>query len=224
MRVGGLVILVVSVLAACSSSGPTLSPTPTQPGVSVLASAAPSPSLSSSGSTASPTVPPSPSPSLVTATPTPSATVASASAPPPEQLGTTDPATGLKLTYITVGEWTATTRPNNHYLLTWRTPNTPDTTVRVEAITKCLAPDDSTGIPCVTPASHITAADYILIAKRPASDGYARWTWPAFEDIGGAVTTDGTHDFYAIAVTLTTGSIVRVVVIATGQTCSGCVY
>ncbi len=128
------------------------------------------------------------------------------------------------LTYLTVGDWTATARPLDHSLLTWRTPDTADTIVRVEALTTCLAPASSTGELCVTPASHITAANYILIAKRPASDRYARWTWPAWEDIGGAIATDGRHSFFGIVVTLTTGGIVRVVVIYSAQTRFGCVY
>ena len=50
-------------------------------------------------------------------------------------------------------------------------------------------------------------------------------TWQATEDIGQAIASDGTNDFFAIVVTFTTGSAVHTVVVATAETCaSGCTY
>jgi hypothetical protein len=45
-----------------------------------------------------------------------------------------------------------------------------------------------------------------------------------WEEIGEPIASDGPHDFYAIVVTFTTGATVKVVVVISSQTCSGCAY
>ncbi|HEX7473029.1 MAG TPA: hypothetical protein VF323_08085 [Candidatus Limnocylindrales bacterium] len=159
-----------------------------------------------------------------TPAPTPSPTLAPSPAPTPVHLGSTDASTGLRLTFVDEGEWTATTAPPRKFTLTWRTPGSASTVVRALAVKKCPAPSNSTGVPCVTPTTHLPASIVRVVAKVPASQKTASWTWVATEDIGAAIASDGTNDFYAIVVTFTTGSSVKTIVVITAETCSGCTY
>ncbi len=209
---------------AAATASPT-SPPASLPPVSSSAPASVEPSQSTVPSTAPSVAPaPSESPSPVD-TPTPAPTVTPTPAPTPVQFGDVDPLTGLRLTVLQVGDWAATKAPINHFTLTWQTPDTADSIIRVEGITKCLAPENSNGQPCVTSTSHYTSADFVLIAKRPGSDRVARWAWDAWEEIGEPIATDGPHNFYGLVVTITTGATMRVFVIDASQTCSpGCTY
>ena len=227
--VGPLAITLTVVLVGCAggaaaTASPTPAPASQPPGASpAIASVEPSPSVVVS---VAPSVAPTPSASASpTDSPTPAPSDSPSPAPKAFQFGDSDPLTGLRLSALQVGDWTATTAPKLHFTLTWRTPDTTDSIIRVEGITKCLAPENSNGKPCVTPTSHYTAADFVLIAKRPGSDPVARWAWDAWEEIGEPIATDGPHNFYGIVVTITTGATMRVFVIDASQTCSpGCTY
>ena len=222
-RVGPLAIFLTLALAACTSTSVT--PSPSAGPTDTPAPASASPSAASPSPTATPTVAPTPSTTpSPTPTPTPSPTVAPSPSPTPVHLGTTDASTGLRLTFVDQGEWTATTAPKRKFTLTWRTPDSPGTVVRVLAVTECPAPSNSTGVPCVTRTTHLPSSIVRIAAKVPASRKTAAWTWVATEDIGAAVASDGRNDFYAIVVTFTTGSVVKTVVVITAETCSGCTY
>ena len=138
-------------------------------------------------------------------------------------MGETDQATGLTLTFVDHGEWTATTAPKRRFTLTWTTPEGVATVVRVLAVRTCPAPAKSTGVPCVTTKTKLPSSIASLVVKAPASSRTASWTWDAWEDIGGAVAYDK-GEIYAIVATFTTGSTVKTVVIVSAETCFGCTY
>ena len=221
---------VAIVLAACTgtpaslgtTSGPATSVGPTS---TVATSPAMTPSTAPASTAASPTPSASEAPSAVPSdVPDESPSLAPTPVPTPFAYGQTDKATGLKATMIQVGDWTATTTPTYNVVLTWSTPTSPDTVVRVEGITKCYAPADVTGKDCVTPTTRLVGRTVVLIAHARASALMAKWTWPAWEEIGEPIATDGPHDFYGIIVTFTTGAAVKVLVLDTSQTCPGCAY
>lgn len=210
-RWAGLWAITVAMMVGCTTAA-TPSPTPT----------APPPSASAPIASPSPTASPTPAPTA-SPTPAPTPSPSASPAPSPVQLGTTDPATGLTLTFVDLGEWT-TTAPPRRFTLTWQSPDAAATTVRVLAVRTCPAPAKSTGKPCVTSTTKLPASIVTQVVKVPASARTASWTWVAWEDIGGAIATDGKRDFYAIVATFTIGSTVKVVVIDTGTTCYGCTY
>jgi hypothetical protein len=203
-----------STFIAPGSFGP--SPTPESTGPIVVTSEAPSIAPSEAPSavpSAAPSVAPSTEPS---AGPTPE--------PTPSAFGDADKATGLKATIVQVGDWTATTTPAYDFVITWKTPTSADTVVRVEGITKCYAPFNVAGKDCVTPTTQLAARTIVLVTHARASALTAKWTWPAWEEIGEPVATDGPHNFYGIIVTFTTGNTTKVVVLDSSQTCPGCAY
>ena len=220
---GPLAIGLAVVLAACVG-------TASSPGSSAYPSSAPASPLSipSTGPTSAvPSAPPSAPPTVapsVAPSPFPEDSTGPTVAPGPYQLGDTDPATGLKLTFVDEGSWTDTTAPSRKFSLTWRTPDSTGTEVRVEGITACPAPENSTGIPCVTATTKLPASIVHLVTSVPAASRSAGWTWPAWEEIGEPIASDGSNSFYAIVVTFTTGTTSKVVVVVTSETCSGCAY
>ena len=235
-RFAGLVASLAIVLAGCIGASATIGPssappasatpestsiapgsfgpsqTPKSTGPIVVASSAPSVTPSEVPSVA-PSVAPSTEPS---AGPTPE--------PTPAPFGDGDKATGLEATILQVGDWTATTTPVNDFVLTWKTPASADTVVRVEGITKCYAPENVTGKDCVTSATQPAGKTIVLITHARANALTAKWTWPAWEEIGEPIATDGSHNFYGIIVTFTTGTSTKVVVLLSSQTCPGCAY
>ncbi len=219
------------VLASCASSSSTPTPGPTSPPASpsdASTSVAPS-----TAPTASPTLAATPSPSVEpSAEPSPTGsdepsaepTDGPTPAPTPFQFGARDPVTGLKMTGQDLGDETATDPGHQRFTLTWQTPTSASTTIRVLGVTKCYADETTTNRPCVRTTTHITASREVLIRKVLASARSASWTWPQWEEIGEPIATDGPHDFYGIIVTLTTGATVKVVVLDTSLTCFGCAY
>lgn len=142
----------------------------------------------------------------------------------PFSFGDRDPGTGLKAEILQVGQWTATFRPSFDVTMTWKTPTSADTVVRVEGVTKCYAPASIAGRDCVTLATTINAHDIVLIAHGHASDRVIQWVWPAWEEIGDPIAVDGNFEFYAVIVRFTTGGSTREVILAVSQTCPGCTY
>jgi len=219
--VGALGILLAACTGSTTSPGPTSAP-PTSspaPSLAVLPSSVPSPTVESP--TPSPSEAPSAEPSDV---PENSPSLAPTPVPSPGPYGTSDKSTGLKATIVQVGDWTATVTPNYNFVLTWTTPTSAETVVRVEGITRCYAPQNVAGRDCVTPTTKLAARTIVLVAHARANALSLKWTWPAWEDIGEAIATDRAHDFYGVIVTFTTGGTVKVVVLATSQTCPGCTY
>lgn len=227
-RSGGLAVLLALVVAGCVGSSATIAPPASPAPKSTLlapGSFGPSPTPESTSPVIVPSTPPSAAPSVAPSeAPSTEPSAGPTPAPTPFAFGDTDKATGLKATMLQVGDWTATTAPTFDVVLTWKTPTSPDTVVRVEGITKCYAPADVTGQDCVTPTTRFASKTIVLIAHARASARTVKWTWPAWEEIGEPVATDGPHDFYGIIVTFTTGSTVKVVVLDSSQTCPGCAY
>jgi hypothetical protein len=223
--VGSLAIMLAGCVGSGATSGPSsASPTPESTYIAP-GSFRPSPTPESTGpivvTSEAPSIAPSEAPSVEPSTepsagPTPE--------PTPSAIWDADKATGLQATMVQIGEWPATTVPVNNFVITWKTPTSADTVVRVEGITKCYAPANVTGKDCVTTTTQLAPGTVVLVTHARASALTAKWTWRAWEDIGEAVAEDGAHDYYGIIVTFTTGSTVRVVVLATSQTCPGCTY
>ena len=230
-RLAAITAMLAIVLASCTSSSSTSTPgltsppaSPSEAPASVLASAAPIASATLAP-TPSPTPAPTPSPTATpTEAPTPEPADTPTPPPTPFQFGDRDPATGLKLIALDLGDGTATTTGHQRLTLTWQTPTSASTIVRVLGVTKCYADETTTGRPCVRTTTHITASREVLIRKVLGSARSASWTWPNWGEIGEPIATDGPHDFYAILVTFTTGATAKVVVVISSQTCYGCAY
>lgn len=223
----GLVLLLV---AACSASpAPTLGPSPTGPATSPEpASTEPSALPSAPTPTASPFPPASLEPSVEpTAPPTPSPGSTAAPTPTPtpqvQAFGSTDPISGARITFVDVGDPNGPTAPKRIMTLSWRTPTSAATQVRLYGVTKCPAPETSTGVDCVTAKTILPTAILSLIRNVPASQRSVSWTWTAWEDIGQAI-AQGNREYFALFVTFTTGGVSRRFVLATSVTCSGCTY
>jgi hypothetical protein len=222
--VAALAILLAACSATTVSPGPSAPPTPSSAAsLPPLFSTAPSPIVEPPSS--SPTEAPIPEPSETPSeAPTPEPTDTPTPAPTPFQFGDRDPATGLKLVGLNLGDESATSAGHQRFTLTWQTPTSAGTTVRVLGVTKCYADDTTTNRPCVRATTHITASREVLVRKVLASARTASWTWPNWEEIGEPIASDGPHDFYGIIVTLTTGPTVKVIVVISSLTCFGCAY
>jgi hypothetical protein len=105
----------------------------------------------------------------------------------------------------------------------WTAPISAGTEIQVYGVTRCFAP--ATGGPCLVEHTALPASARVLLAKAPASKGAVSWTWPNWEDIGGAVMVHGadTYESLVIAAYNSAGHS-KFVIIATGEFCPDCVY
>ncbi len=223
-------ILLAGCMGSSSSAGPSASAPPESTFIA-QSSFAPSPTPESTTvspiPSLSPSVAPSESPSIAPSVEPSEEPSAAPTDPPlvPFGFGATDPVTGLRAEMLQVGQWTATFQPSYQVTLTWNTPTSADTVVRVEGVTMCYGNPKSNGKPCVTPTTDIAARDIVLITHGHASDRTLHWTWPAWEDIGQAIAEDSKGEYFAVIVRFTTGSSTTTVVLDASQTCTGgCTY
>ena len=164
-----LLPVAVVVLAACQAAtvAPSASPVAAVPTPSP--SAAPTP-------IAAPTPSPTPKPTPVPATPVPSAGQA---VPPPP--------TAVKISF-------KTSDPDNvgydavmTTTISWKEARTAGTEIRVYGVTACLPPEGQDPAPCLVVNTPLPASVRELITKAPAANGKVSWSWPNWEDVGGAV-------------------------------------
>ena len=98
-------------------------------------------------------------------------------------------------------------------------------TIRVYGVTACLPKHKQDHSPCLEKGTPLPANVRELIAKAPASKGKVTWTWPNWENAGGAVMAHGDsyYDSVVIAAYNAAGHS-KFVIVATGEYCPDCTY
>lgn len=178
-----LVVVVACVVAACGASGaPSAAPVPAS-GDAITVT--PSPTAPAGPSLAATDAPQSPMAS-------PDATVAAA---PPKP-------TGVRFDETRKGDQDPATTEITQ-TVRWEAPRSAGVEVQVYGVTECLArpakPAPATSGPCLVEHTPLPASVRTLLAKAPASDGVASWTWTGTFDceVGLAYDPDGPA-YYAI--------------------------
>jgi hypothetical protein len=204
-----LVPIAVVVLAACQAAtvAPSASPVAVVP--------TPSPSAAPTASpTAAPTPTATPAPTPVPATPVPSA--AEGVPPPP---------TAVKITFE------ASDPDNVGYdavmktTITWKQAHPAGTVIRVYGVTACLPPEGQDPAPCLVEHTPLPASVRELIAKAPAADGTVSWTWPNWENVGGAVAAHGDTYYHSIVIAAyNAAGHSKFIIVRAGEYCSDCTY
>jgi hypothetical protein len=201
-----IVLAFALVVAGCGAAvTPTGSPTPTS---SIDAGAA---SDAASG-TPTPTPDPTPTPKP---TPGPTPKPTPLAPPPPPDSAKLSQRPGAKDKYGT---------PAVVSTVTWDETYAPGTTIRVYGVTECLATANYQ--PCLKTHTALPSKVRRFIAAAPAADGRVRWTWPGWEDIGGAVAADAHGRFYyaIVVAAYNKAGHSKFIIVDTSTSCDGCVY
>ena len=204
-----LLPVAVVVLAACQAAtvAPSASPVAAVPTPSPSAAPTPSP-------TAAPTSSPPPKPTPLAATPVPSAGQA---VPPPP--------TAVKISF-------KTSDPDNvgydavmTTTISWKEAQMAGTEIRVYGVTACLPPEGQDPAPCLVVNTPLPASVRELITKAPAANGKVSWSWPNWEDVGGAVADRGDTYYYAFVIAAyNSAGHSKFVIVRSGEYCSDCTY
>jgi hypothetical protein len=210
----------VLLLAACQSTAQLPAPSATP--------AAPVPSTAPSGVPVDPN--PSATPPVVAEpTPTPDPTTNPTTAPTPATA--TPPPTGVVPAAPTGVRMTVTQRDlieegyyaNLTTTIAWKTPLAAGTEIRVYGVTKCFAPPS--GGSCLVEHTALPSNVRDLIASAPAAKGKVSWTWPNWEDVGGAVMAHGDTTYQAIVIAAyDSAGHSKFVIVKSGQWCPDCTY
>ena len=198
----------VLLLAACQSGAQL--PAPTTPG--------PSAAPSVPADVAEPTPTPDPTSEPTTS---PSATPAPVTPPP---TGTVPAApTGVRMTVTQEDLVEAGYYANLRTTISWKTPLAAGTEIRVYGVTKCFAPPS--GGSCLVEHTPLPADVRDLIATAPAQKGRVSWTWPNWDDVGGAVMAHGDATYQAIVIAAYgPAGHSKFVIVKSGAWCPDCTY
>ena len=101
----------------------------------------------------------------------------------------------------------------------------PSGEIRVYGVTECINNVD--GEPCLVLHTALPDSVRDLVAKAPAADGSAGWTWPGWENIGGAmaVNPDGDHYYYAfVAAAYNAAGHSKFIILDSSTACPDCTY
>ena len=84
---------------------------------------------------------------------------------------------------------------DRRFKVSWTETYPKGTEIRVYGVTECLNNVD--GEPCLVLHTALPASVRHLVARAPAADGKVVWTWPGWENIGGALafSRDGEKDY-----------------------------
>jgi hypothetical protein len=202
---------IVMLVSGCSSATPG-STTPT-----AIARA----SHAVDASTPTPAATPQATPAATTE-PTPAATThpspSSRGAPPPPSSAT------MKTSHGAPGDHGI---PDRRFEVHWTEKYPKGTEIRVYGVTECLNNVD--GEPCLVPHTPLPASVRHLVAKARAADGKAAWTWPGWENIGGALASsgEGEHDYYYeafVAAAYNDAGHSKFIILDSAIACPGCTY
>jgi len=109
--------------------------------------------------------------------------------------------------------------------ITFREANPDGVRVRVYGVIPCLPTTKVEGSPCLSKGTRLPASTRDFVAQAPAADGKVTWTWPAWEDIGGAVMANGSQAYESIVIaTYNAAGHSRFVIVQTAIYCPGCTY
>jgi hypothetical protein len=107
--------------------------------------------------------------------------------------------------------------------VTWKEAVTKGTEIRVYGVTACYAPPE--GGPCLVEHTPLPSSVRDLIARAPASQGKVSWTWPEWDDIGGAVMGDGSSNYESIVVAAyNAAGHSKFIIVVTSEYCPFCTY
>jgi hypothetical protein len=105
----------------------------------------------------------------------------------------------------------------------WKELAPKGTEIRVYGVTKCFAPPE--GGPCLVEHTPLPASVRELIARAPASKGRVSWTWPNWEDVGGAVMAHGSTYYEAVVIAAyNANGHSKFIIVESGQWCPDCTY
>jgi hypothetical protein len=208
-----LTTVAVVLVAACQ---PIAAQVPTPP----VAPSAPAPSIVPEPSSA---VDPSPLPSSpppVVQSPAPS-TGPSAPTPPPADV---PPApSGVKMTVVESNLVEEGYYADLTTTIRWSAPKAAGTEIRVYGVTTCFAP--AAGGPCLVEHTPLPDSVRDLIATAPASAGKVSWTWPSWDDVGGAVMGHGDTLYQAIVIAAYgPAGHSKFIIVRSGEWCPDCTY
>ena len=109
--------------------------------------------------------------------------------------------------------------------ITFHEDNPDGVTVRVYGVIPCLPKLKLEGEPCLSRGTPLPARTRDFVAKASAADGKVTWTWPAWEDIGGAVMASGSQAYESIVIAAyNSAGHSRFVIVETSHYCDGCTY
>ena len=92
-------------------------------------------------------------------------------------------------------------------------------------VTACLPKVEKNHSPCLVRNTPLPASVRDLLAKAPASKGRVSWTWPNWENAGGAVMAhDGTDYWSLVVAAYNEAGHSRFVIVETGEYCPICTY
>ena len=105
----------------------------------------------------------------------------------------------------------------------WKAPLTGKTQIRVYGVTACFAPPK--GGPCLVEHTPLPPSVRELIAKALASKGEVSWTWPSWDDVGGAVMAHGSSVYEAVVVAAYNDARhSKFIIVRSGESCPKCTY
>jgi len=207
-RLALLALLTAFLVTACSAA----SPTPVTPSAGAP-TAAQSPTTAP---TAAPTVSPADAP---TPAPTPSGTPGPSAAVVPAAPST------VKIAFKGSDPGGMGYDTDMTTTITWKEADPDGVTVRVFGVTACLPKAKVDHAPCLAKGTPLPANVRELITSAPASKGRVSWTWPNWEDAGGAVMAHGDafYDSVVVAAYNKAGHS-KFVIVRTGEYCPDCTY
>jgi hypothetical protein len=107
--------------------------------------------------------------------------------------------------------------------ITWKEAVTEGTEIRVYGVTACFAPPE--GGACLVEHTALPASVRELIARAPASKGKVSWTWPAWDDVGGAVMAHGSSTYEAVVIAAYgAAGHSKFIIVRSGEWCPDCTY
>jgi hypothetical protein len=205
-RALGAMSILVLAGSGCVSAAPAGTPD---------GSTAPSASAQPSLAVAVPAASPAATPEIhVERTPDPSPS--SADAPPPPS------SARLRVRDGALGAYDV---PEQEFEVSWTESYPPDTEIRVYGVTECL--NQTEGEPCLVVNTRLPADLRDLVARGPAGAGSVGWTWPGWENIGGAmaVNPDGEHYYYAfVAAAYNSAGHSKFIILDSSIACPDCTY
>src|SRR5262249_53419800 len=106
--------------------------------------------------------------------------------------------------------------------ISWAAPLDAGAAIKVYGLVVCFAKHD--GDACLIENTPLPKGSLHFIAQAPAAAGKVSWTWPAWEDIGGAVIAPpkgSAYESVAIAAYNAAGHS-KFAIVQTAVRCSGC--
>jgi hypothetical protein len=108
--------------------------------------------------------------------------------------------------------------------ITWAAPRDDGSTIKVYGVIPCFAKRD--GDPCLVRNTPLPKGSLEFIVDAPAAAGKVGWTWPAWDDIGGAVVgrPGGTVYQSLVIAAYNTSGHSKFAIVRTAIRCATCTY